>query len=99
MHLRNVCPQSNTLVHVKMSVCGCGHAFLSQCISCPSMKALHREFSTSVLYIEWNIGIYGNVTVPKIVINHNLWTTRLASGRLHSMFDYSVINKISLIIC
>ena len=30
MHLRKVCPQCNTVVHVKRSVCDCGHAFTSK---------------------------------------------------------------------
>ena len=29
MRLRKVCPQCNTVVHVKRSVCDCGHAFAS----------------------------------------------------------------------
>ena len=27
MRLRKVCPQCNTVVHVKRSCCGCGHVF------------------------------------------------------------------------
>ena len=30
MRLRKVCPQCNTVVHVKGSVCDCGHAFASK---------------------------------------------------------------------
>ena len=30
MHLRKLCPQCNTKVHVRRSVCGCGHAFPSK---------------------------------------------------------------------
>ena len=30
MRLRKVCPQCNTVVHVKRSVCDCGHAFASK---------------------------------------------------------------------
>ena len=37
MHLRKVCPQCNTILHARRSVCGCGHAFplkrKGQCIS------------------------------------------------------------------
>ena len=37
MRLRKVCPQCNTILHARRSVCGCGHAFLSkrkaQCIA------------------------------------------------------------------
>ena len=29
MRLRKVCPQCNTIVHMKRSVCDCGHAFAS----------------------------------------------------------------------
>ena len=28
MRLRKVCPQCNTVVHVKRSCCGCGHVFI-----------------------------------------------------------------------
>ena len=27
MRLRKICPQCNTISHVRRSVCGCGHAF------------------------------------------------------------------------
>ena len=27
MRLRKVCPQCNTVVHVKRSCCGCGHVY------------------------------------------------------------------------
>ena len=30
MRLRKVCPQCNIVVHVKRSVCDCGHAFASK---------------------------------------------------------------------
>ena len=30
MRLRKLCPQCNTIVHVKRSVCDCGHAFASK---------------------------------------------------------------------
>ena len=30
MSLRKVCPQCNTVVHVKRPVCDCGHAFASK---------------------------------------------------------------------
>ena len=30
MRLRKVCPQCNTVVHVKRSVCDCGHAFAAE---------------------------------------------------------------------
>ena len=30
MRLRKVCPQCNTVVHVKRSVCDCGHPFASK---------------------------------------------------------------------
>ena len=30
MRLRKVCPQCNTIVHVKRSVCDCGHGFASK---------------------------------------------------------------------
>ena len=30
MRLRKVCPQCNTVVHLKRSVCDCGHAFPSK---------------------------------------------------------------------
>ena len=30
MHLRKVCPQYNTVVHVKKSVCDCGYAIASK---------------------------------------------------------------------
>ena len=34
MHLRKVCPQCNTVVHVKRSCCGCGHSVChSVCLS------------------------------------------------------------------
>ena len=37
MRLRKVCPQCNTILHARRSVCGCGHAFPSkrkaQCIA------------------------------------------------------------------
>ena len=37
MHLRKVCPQCNTILHARWSVCGCGHAFplkrKGQCIA------------------------------------------------------------------
>ena len=30
MRLRKVCPQCNTVVHVKRSLCDCGHAFAAK---------------------------------------------------------------------
>ena len=35
MRLRKVCPQCNTVVHVKRSVCNCGHAFTSKKMKAP----------------------------------------------------------------
>ena len=59
MRLRKVCPQCNTILHARRSVCGCGHAFPSkrkaQCIAdkeklqvMKRRRALESEGETSL---------------------------------------------------
>ena len=47
MHLRQVCPQCNTILHARLSICGCGHAFplkrKGQCIADKSKSQVMKR--------------------------------------------------------
>ena len=57
MRLRKVCPQCNTVVHVKRSCCGCGHVFTLkrkvQVSANKSMgKAVKRKRALETVHVE-----------------------------------------------
>ena len=55
MCLRKVCPQCNTIVHVKRSVCDCGHALIRMDLKCHAHLCCVVAIKTSLLSISYSI--------------------------------------------